>query len=241
MSHKNIKDLKLLISNAHNSETYSNGNFTFDEPLYYNNVDELPPAITNFRHKFLDKPEVEVPRLVPVPYHDDDDTFNDEIYENTNSGGEVYDNLPLFVIELNERLELARKTLPSTSAAAAVQEDVHFAEPLPNETNDLVIGSMVEVLNDVSEEPLYGVVRWMGKEEGSNFVVAGVELEDEPVHLPLTLSDGTYKGRKLVECSGDRVLFVPITQCHKDSRFQDGIPTPVHTASEKTFGKVSLH
>ncbi|XP_065164082.1 ubiquitin carboxyl-terminal hydrolase CYLD [Atheta coriaria] len=139
--------------------------------------------------------------------------------------------------ELNERLELARKTLPSTSAAAAVQEDVHFAEPLPNETNDLVIGSMVEVLNDVSEEPLYGVVRWMGKEEGSNFVVAGVELEDEPVHLPLTLSDGTYKGRKLVECSGDRVLFVPITQCHKDSRFQDGIPTPVHTASEKTFGK----
>ncbi|XP_057672894.1 ubiquitin carboxyl-terminal hydrolase CYLD isoform X1 [Diorhabda carinulata] len=120
---------------------------------------------------------------------------------------------------------------PKSSSTFYVNEKPKFEDPIHGTTNDLVIGSLVEVLNGVSDEPIYGVVRWMGVENGTNFVLVGVELEEEQTHLPLTLSDGVYKGDRYFKCAENRAIFVSLSQCRKDSRFQDGVPQKEHEAS----------
>lgn len=155
---------------------------------------------------------------------------NDVIYANTNKyAGEEDDdiiNIPLSVLEINEKSEQLARTstfyLPK------------YHDPQPGTTNDLVIGSLVEVMNDVSNNPLYGVVKWLGVENGTNFILVGIEMEEEQSHLPLTLTDGTHNGERLFRCADKRAMFVPLEQCHKDSRFQDATPTPVHEASAPT-------
>lgn len=157
-----------------------------------------------------------------------DNIYANTIYANNNVEDDVV--LPLCILEINEK---------SDNYENGPSEKIEFYEPEPGRTNDFTIGSLVEVMNDVSEEPLYGVIRWMGVESGTNFILAGVELEDEQTaHLPLTLTDGTYKGYKFFDCASEKAVFVPLNQCHKDSRFQDGTPTPVHNVTEKIFGKV---
>lgn len=156
------------------------------------------------------------------------------IYANTSYEDDF--NIPLSVLELNEKSEqLAR------SSTFYVNDKPKYHDPQPGTTNDLVVGSLVEVLNDVSTDPLYGVVRWMGVDNESNFILIGVELEEEQSHLPLTLTDGTHNGERFFTCGSNRALFVPLEQCHKDSRFQDGTPTPVHqaTASEQIVSRVN--
>lgn len=155
--------------------------------------------------------------------------YDNHLYSNS-SQDDLLDNIPIFVLELNERTD----SKPSTSHAKAI-----YHEPEPGTTNDFSVGSLVEVSNDVSEEPLYGVIRWMGVEEQTKFVLVGVELEEEQSHLPLTLTDGSHNGERFFKCAENRALFVPLRQCHRDSRFQDGAPTPVHQVSEKVFDKVS--
>lgn len=104
----------------------------------------------------------------------------------------------------------------------------------PTPTNNLSVGTLVEVSTDVNHgEPLYGVIRWVGSDD-----LAGIELEEDHEHLPLDLTDGTHKGSRYFTCTAGRALFVPVKQCQKDSRFQDGPPTQV--ASPKMFGKVYL-
>lgn len=157
--------------------------------------------------------------------------YDNHIYSNTGQDDNILDNIPLFVLELNERAETSK---PSTSHSKAIYHD-----PEPGSTNDFTVGSLVEVSNDVSDDPLYGVIRWLGAEEQSKFVLVGVELEEEQSHLPLTLTDGTHNGERYFKCAENRALFVPLRQCHRDSRFQDGTPTPVHQVSEKVFDKVN--
>lgn len=156
--------------------------------------------------------------------------YDNHIYSNS-SQDDILDNIPIFVLELNERSE----SKPSTSHSKAV-----YHEPEPGTTNDFTVGSLVEVSNDVSDEPLYGVIRWMGIEEQSKFVLVGVELEEEQSHLPLTLTDGTYNGERFFKCAENRALFVPLRQCHRDSRFQDGTPTPVYQVPEKALDEVNI-
>ncbi|KAJ8920977.1 hypothetical protein NQ315_015772 [Exocentrus adspersus] len=130
--------------------------------------------------------------------------------------------------KINEKSEQLAKTSTSTFY---VNDKPKYHDPQPGTTNDLVVGSLVEVLNDVSRYPLYGVVRWMGVDNETNFILVGVELEEEQSQLPLTLTDGTHNGERFFSCASNRALFVPLEQCHKDSRFQDGAPTPVHQAT----------
>lgn len=164
---------------------------------------------------------------------DDNNIYANTIYanNNNNSNNNIDHDaiIPLCVLEINERID---------NIEEEPKQKTEFYEPEPGTTNDLTIGSLVEVMNDVSDEPLYGVIRWMGIESGTNFVLAGVELEEEQSYLPLTLTDGSYKGYRFFDCTSNRAVFVPLYQCHKDSRFQDGTPTPVHNATEKMFGKV---
>ncbi|GJQ86512.1 CYLD [Trypoxylus dichotomus] len=132
--------------------------------------------------------------------------------------------------------EQEEKTHNGPSTSYSTSNIPLYYDPEPGMTNDLTIGSLVEVNNDVSEEPLYGVIRWMGVEGKSQFVMVGVELEEEQLHLPLTLTDGVHNGHRFFTCSSNRALFVPLGQCQHDSRFADGVPTPLHSITEKTFG-----
>lgn len=155
--------------------------------------------------------------------------------------GNIQDDLfkiPLFVLELSDQEE-KKYNVPSTSHC--VNNIPLYYDPEPGTTNDLTIGSLVEVNNDISEEPLYGVIRWMGVEGKSKFVMVGVELEEEKSHLPLTLTDGVYNNQRFFTCSSNRALFVPLEQCQRDSRFADGIPPSLHSITEKTFGMVSIY
>ncbi|XP_017774296.1 PREDICTED: ubiquitin carboxyl-terminal hydrolase CYLD isoform X1 [Nicrophorus vespilloides] len=153
-------------------------------------------------------------------------------------GVKTYSSSKFYIndLELNDRSDYNKKSTPSTSTFYNDNE-IFFNPPTPSETNDLTVGSVVEVLTDVSERPLFGVVRWMGIECGTRIVLVGIELDEEHDYLPLQLTDGNYKGKQLFECNDGRALFVPINQCRKDSRFIDGSHTPRHSFNERTFGK----
>lgn len=162
-----------------------------------------------------------------------DRNYDNHIY--SNSEEDILNNIPLFVLELSEKNDQLKTQVATTSQPPL--KTVYY-DPEPGTTNDFTVGSLVEVSNDISDDPLYGVIRWMGIEPQSKFVLVGIELEEEQSHLPLTLTDGTHNGERFFKCGSNRALFVPLNQCHKDSRFQDGTPTPVHQASEQVFFKV---
>ncbi|KAL1513179.1 hypothetical protein ABEB36_002624 [Hypothenemus hampei] len=126
------------------------------------------------------------------------------------------------------------------TATFYVIEKSKYQEPPPGTTNDLVVGSLVEVETDVTEQPLYGVIRWMGVETEANFTLVGIELEDDlPPDLPLTLTDGTHNGERFFKCAMDRGFFVPLERCRKDPRFQ--VPTtPVHAIASNEISECSI-
>lgn len=104
----------------------------------------------------------------------------------------------------------------------------------PASNSNLTVGTLVEVSTDISD-PLYGVIRWVGTDG-----LAGVELEEDHEHLPLELTDGMHKGQRYFTCSAGRALFVPLSQCQKDGRFQDDPrPSLPESSLSQTFGKVS--
>lgn len=121
---------------------------------------------------------------------------------------------------------------------ASTSKTPKYQPPKAGTTGDLSVGSLIEVCNDVSDEPLYGVVRWMGAEAATHYILVGVELDEEHDRLPLTLTDGTYNGDRYFQCAPGRGLFVPLKQCRQDGRFQDGVPTPIHQIAEPNFQSV---
>ncbi|XP_058121481.1 ubiquitin carboxyl-terminal hydrolase CYLD isoform X2 [Anopheles coustani] len=142
-------------------------------------------------------------------------------------------------------------------------------QELPNDPS-LGLGSVVEVTLDPLDatagsmhanagpgEPLYhGVIRWIGPLPtggggGSHRnVMVGVELEEDPNHPTMELSNGTFAGKRLFKCPANRAIFVREGQCSHDRRFQDMPPmspsisrtTQASSSGSKTdttmFGKV---
>lgn len=99
-------------------------------------------------------------------------------------------------------------------------------------SSDLGVGSMVEVAADINNV-YYGVVRWIGCAD--DILYAGIELEEEQPEL----TDGTHCGERLFTCPPGRALFVPVSMCRRDGRFQDAPVTPqpdVHVA--ESFGQM---
>lgn len=88
---------------------------------------------------------------------------------------------------------------------------------IEDENSELGIGSLVEVTTDVSD-PIYGVIRWISSYTPR---IVGVELEEEQIHLPIDLTDGTYNGHRYFTCTPGKGLFVPMDQCQVDQRFQE--------------------
>lgn len=133
-------------------------------------------------------------------------------------------NPPVDVLE-DEKASTTVSATASASASASYYDT-------PVNCNSLSVGTLVEVSTDISD-PLYGVIRWVGSDG-----LAGVELEEDNEHLPLELTDGMHKGTRYFNCSAGRALFVPLEQCQKDSRFQDGPQSLVE--APKMFGKVTI-
>lgn len=148
-------------------------------------------------------------------------------YNMTDNEDDIYNHLPLSVLEINR----------SSGESKTIIQQVHYDSPTPGSTNDLTVGTLVEISNDISEDPLYGVIRWMGVEPSSKQILVGIELEEEQMHLPLILTDGVHNGQRFFKCAENRGIFVPLSHCHKDSRFVDGTPTPTHYVPDKMFGK----
>jgi len=103
--------------------------------------------------------------------------------------------------------------------------------PLPESpVGDVELESLVEVI--VDEVPRFGVIRWIGcldspdsaavserntepLDDGSGVRMAGVELEEECVGC----CDGSWNGRRYFSCAPRRGVFVPLSECKRDSRF----------------------
>lgn len=79
----------------------------------------------------------------------------------------------------------------------------------------LEVGSMVEVVSN-SGITVYGVIKWLGVPRGKTDEWAGIELDYEVNGC----SDGTCGGQRYFTCEGSRALFVPVTKCSPDSRFE---------------------
>ncbi|XP_029939637.1 ubiquitin carboxyl-terminal hydrolase CYLD isoform X2 [Salarias fasciatus] len=118
-----------------------------------------------------------------------------------NRGGEV--RVPLDRVAKGEvpaepqRIEV--DTAPEDMAAA------------PHES--LVVNSLVEVT--VATGNLHGIIRWMGKLPDRKEIFVGLELEEDN-----GTSDGTFKQVRYFTCPNKRALFIKLSSCHPDSRFQ---------------------
>lgn len=78
---------------------------------------------------------------------------------------------------------------------------------------DLSIDSMVEVT--LASGNSFGIIRWIGTLPGRQETMVGLELEEEK-----GVSDGTFKGMRFFQCHPKKALFVKLSSCRPDSRFQ---------------------
>jgi len=75
-----------------------------------------------------------------------------------------------------------------------------------------------------SQQPRYGVIRWVGEITGVMGTIAGIELE-EPME---GCTDGTSQmtGQKFFDCPDGRGLYFPLAHLRPDERFTDPGTTP---------------
>lgn len=97
---------------------------------------------------------------------------------------------------------------------------------------DVELECLVEVT--VDDIPRFGVIRWIGclddsspdsavvdernvepRDDASEVKMAGVELEEECVGC----CDGSWNGKRYFSCAPKRGIFVPLSECKRDSRF----------------------
>ncbi|XP_066991733.2 ubiquitin carboxyl-terminal hydrolase CYLD [Anabrus simplex] len=114
--------------------------------------------------------------------------------------------------------------LLSTSPSISSDGSSYYENPDSPEDalpSDLGVGSVVEVL--VKQTPRYGVIRWIGTVPGDkkSRKVAGIEMEEEQDGC----TDGTFSGRRYFQCNPRKAMFVGLSHCRKDSRFQDVQPS----------------
>ncbi|PSN51291.1 hypothetical protein C0J52_05308 [Blattella germanica] len=138
----------------------------------------------------------------------------------------------LEVVDLQDPILSASPSGSSGGSSYYELPDCIRDSPEPEQIQDLGVGSVVEVT--VNGEPLYGVIRWIGTvpEDKKSRKVAGVEMEEE--HVGCT--DGTFNGRRYFQCNPKKAMFVSLSTCRKDSRFQDVHPA-LNDTKVKPFGQ----
>lgn len=89
--------------------------------------------------------------------------------------------------------------------------------PVQADTDDLCmnlsVSSVVEVYLGAGN--LHGIIRWMGTLPDRKETMVGLELEEDK-----GVSDGTFKKERYFTCPPKRALFVKLSSCRPDSRFQ---------------------
>ncbi|XP_069009025.1 LOW QUALITY PROTEIN: ubiquitin carboxyl-terminal hydrolase CYLD [Embiotoca jacksoni] len=116
------------------------------------------------------------------------------------SGGEI--QVPL---DLVAKGEVPAESESIEVGAAAMETDV--------DGPCLGVNSMVEVTMGASIS--YGIIRWIGNLPDRDDVMVGLELEEEK-----GASDGVFMGERLFSCPFKRALFIKLSSCRPDSRFQ---------------------
>ncbi|XP_074525202.1 ubiquitin carboxyl-terminal hydrolase CYLD [Halichoeres trimaculatus] len=101
--------------------------------------------------------------------------------------------------------------------------DVETHTPEEDLYMDMSLNSLVEV--SVTTGNLYGIIRWIGTLHDRPEMMAGLELEEDK-----GVSDGTFKGERIFDCPPRRALFVKLSSCRPDSRFQ----SPAANHSERS-------
>lgn len=75
------------------------------------------------------------------------------------------------------------------------------------------LNSVVEVTLGAGNS--FGIIRWIGNLPDREEMMVGLELEDDN-----GVSDGTFKNERYFRCPSRRALFVKLSSCRPDSRFQ---------------------
>ncbi|XP_044055834.1 ubiquitin carboxyl-terminal hydrolase CYLD isoform X2 [Siniperca chuatsi] len=122
--------------------------------------------------------------------------------ENGKRGGEV--EVPLHSV--------ARGEVPAEPESMDV--DTPLVDPNTDDLRlDLSVNSVVEVTLGAGN--LYGIIRWIGFLPDRQELMAGLELEEDK-----GVSDGTFKNERFFQCPPKRALFLKLSSCRPDSRFQ---------------------
>ncbi|XP_029003150.1 ubiquitin carboxyl-terminal hydrolase CYLD [Betta splendens] len=128
--------------------------------------------------------------------------------ENGKTGGEV--KVPLDCV--------AKGEVPTEPVSMLM--DTAAAEPKLGLSMELTVNSVVEVT--LASGNTFGIIRWIGKLPDRQETMAGLELEED-----IGVSDGTFKGQRLFLCTPKKALFVKLSSCRPDSRFQSISATPM--------------
>ncbi|KAF0041680.1 hypothetical protein F2P81_005212 [Scophthalmus maximus] len=122
--------------------------------------------------------------------------------ENGKTGGEV--KVPLECVVKGEVPTEPERMDADTPQAELNTEDLYL---------DLSLNSMVEFTLATGNS--YGIIRWIGTLPDREQIMAGLELEEER-----GVSDGTFKSERFFSCPPKRALFLRLSSCRPDSRFQ---------------------
>ncbi|CAM1292767.1 CYLD (predicted) [Pycnogonum litorale] len=153
-------------------------------------------------------------------------------------GGSYYHVVPddLIVVDgapLNRANHVIRLPVVSNLAKSDEEGEILSHSTLVNSNHDrrednleandvqeknLEVGSVVEIV--MRGRPQYGLIKWIGTipgyEDGTK-EVAGIEMEEENSGC----TDGTFNGYRLFDCPPKKGFFVNLSQCRKDSRFNE--------------------
>ncbi|KAM4548560.1 ubiquitin carboxyl-terminal hydrolase CYLD [Odontesthes bonariensis] len=84
----------------------------------------------------------------------------------------------------------------------------------PADDLHMELSSVVEVT--LGSGNAYGIIRWIGNLPDRSDLMVGLELEGD-----VGVSDGSFKGVHRFHCPPRRALFVKLSSCRPDSRFQN--------------------
>nr|XP_020515174.2 ubiquitin carboxyl-terminal hydrolase CYLD-like [Labrus bergylta] len=178
-------------------------------------------------------PLPEMEELAPgdrVTYFIDDKLFHGMVVNVQEKGGEVLVRISTDTDQSGKRggeievplLNVAKGEVPAETESMDVDTTAVEAHTEDLYTEDLSLNSLVEV--SVTSGNLYGIIRWIGTLTGlpgQPETMAGLELEEDK-----GTSNGTFKSERFFECPPKRALFVKLSSCRPDSRFQ--IPSANH-------------
>ncbi|XP_067370088.1 ubiquitin carboxyl-terminal hydrolase CYLD isoform X3 [Channa argus] len=144
------------------------------------------------------------------PHHISGTFFGVELQdtdENGKTGGEV--QVPLDCV--------AKGEVPTVDVSFTTEPEKMDidgpAEELNSNDFGLTVNSVVEV--NLAQGTSYGIIRWIGTVPGRKETLAGLELDEDR-----GVSDGTLKDVRLFTCPPKKALFVKLSSCRPDSRFQ---------------------